>query len=300
MRVRPSQLTKQLVLLAFLAFSPTIAAAQVPQPISGDVPSFSSDASAAPAVRAPRPEVTARVALKPLSPANFHFALGEAPPGSRGRVIPMAPRFASGPGTMITVRANALRATGALRINSGFGYRHDPITGLGRLHTGVDIKAAYGETVGASASGVVVFAGVRGGYGNLVIVDHGNHITSYYGHLSSMRVLTGETVLAGQIVGSIGSTGRSTGPHLHYEVRARDRAVDPASAIRIDEGKIFTNGVLVSGPPVDGGDEYDAPAGQGANSSSAKKRGPIVRLKGGNSANRPSVLVAGEGSLTNY
>lgn len=130
-------------------------------------------------------------------------------------------------------------------VNSPFGVRSDPLTGMLRMHTGVDLRAEYGESVGASMSGTVWFAGERSGYGNLVVVDHGSGIATFYAHLSKIVVAAGEKVDAGQLVGYVGSTGRSTGPHLHYEVRANGRPVDPSSALALDGDQLLVNGQSV-------------------------------------------------------
>ncbi|MDB5510902.1 MAG: Peptidase [Enterovirga sp.] len=110
---------------------------------------------------------------------------------------------------------------------SGFGYRMDPFTRGPALHTGVDFRAEAGTPARATAAGRVVAAEYTGGYGNLVEIDHGNGVTTRYGHLSSFSVAPGETVGEGQIIGRTGSTGRSTGPHLHYETRVNGEAVNP-------------------------------------------------------------------------
>lgn len=110
---------------------------------------------------------------------------------------------------------------------SGFGYRLDPFTRAPALHTGLDFRAEAGSPVRATAAGRVVTAEYSGGYGNLVEIDHGNGIATRYGHLSSIGVIPGQIVVGGAIVGRVGSTGRSTGPHLHYETRINDDPVDP-------------------------------------------------------------------------
>jgi murein DD-endopeptidase MepM/ murein hydrolase activator NlpD len=122
-----------------------------------------------------------------------------------------------------------------------------------RIHTGVDVRAEFGESVGASMSGTVWFAGPRAGYGNLVVVDHGSGIATFYAHLSRIDVVAGQPVAAGQLIGYVGSTGRSTGPHLHYEVRANGRPIDPASPIAVSGDDLVVNGehigaVAGSGP----------------------------------------------------
>ncbi|MCP3934270.1 MAG: M23 family metallopeptidase [Actinomycetia bacterium] len=111
---------------------------------------------------------------------------------------------------------------------SGFGVRSDPFTGEERMHRGVDIGAAQGAPVLASAAGVVSWAGERGSYGQLVKIDHGDGVETRYAHQSRIDVSVGDIVEAGQQIGAVGSTGRSTGPHLHFEVRVGGDAVDPA------------------------------------------------------------------------
>lgn len=112
-------------------------------------------------------------------------------------------------------------------ISSGFGYRADPFTRGGAFHAGLDFKGHIGAPIFAAAAGTVSFAGRRQGYGNCIEVDHGNGLVTRYAHMSGFRAHAGQRVAAGQQIGLIGSTGRSTGPHLHFEVRVHDRAVNP-------------------------------------------------------------------------
>jgi len=114
-------------------------------------------------------------------------------------------------------------------ITSGFGQRVHPILGTVRMHTGVDMHAEYGTSIVSGAAGVVVWAGWRDGYGNTVIIDHGNQYATLYAHQSVVHVSVGQRVEAGQAVGAVGSTGMSTGPHLHFEVRVLGVPVDPAA-----------------------------------------------------------------------
>ncbi|HQF30766.1 MAG TPA: M23 family metallopeptidase [Hyphomicrobiales bacterium] len=116
---------------------------------------------------------------------------------------------------------------GAARTTSRFGVRLDPFLNTPALHAGIDFKAAPGHPVLATGRGTVVRAGYVGGYGKLVEIDHGNGVTTRYAHLSAILVEKGATVRVGQAVGKLGSTGRSTGPHLHYETRINGEAVDP-------------------------------------------------------------------------
>lgn len=114
------------------------------------------------------------------------------------------------------------------KINNDFGYRRNPFGGRGyEFHSGLDIDGERGDAVAAPANGTVSKAGWEGGYGNLIEIDHGNGLTTRYGHLSKIGVQVGDTVQRGQLIGLIGSTGRSTGPHLHYEVRLNDKAINP-------------------------------------------------------------------------
>ena len=114
------------------------------------------------------------------------------------------------------------------KVNNEYGYRRNPFGGGGyEFHSGMDIDGEKGEAVLAPAKGTIVKAGWHGGYGNLIEVDHGNGLRTRYGHLSRIGVAIGETIERGQLIGLVGSTGRSTGPHLHYEVRINDRAINP-------------------------------------------------------------------------
>lgn len=111
--------------------------------------------------------------------------------------------------------------------SSPFGWRIHPILGYRRFHAGLDFAASYGSKIRAADSGTVIFAGWYGGYGRAVIIDHGNGITTLYGHTSELYVSEGQTVERGQAIGAVGSTGFSTGPHLHFEVRRNGTPVNP-------------------------------------------------------------------------
>ncbi len=114
------------------------------------------------------------------------------------------------------------------KINNEFGFRRNPFGGRAyEFHPGMDIDGERGDTVVAPAKGTVISAGYKGGYGNMIEIDHGNGLTSRYGHLSKIDAEVGEVVTRGQLIGFIGSTGRSTGPHLHYELRLNDRPINP-------------------------------------------------------------------------
>ena len=121
---------------------------------------------------------------------------------------------------------------GEVEFTSGFGVRSDPFLGRPAMHTGLDFRAASGDPVRATANGKVVSSGWAGGYGRMVEIDHGNGLSTRYGHLSEIGVKVGDQIKIGQVIGAVGSTGRSTGPHLHYETRIDGDAVDPQKFLR--------------------------------------------------------------------
>ncbi|MCC5976427.1 MAG: M23 family metallopeptidase [Salinarimonas sp.] len=123
-------------------------------------------------------------------------------------------------------------------VSSGFGVRRDPFTGRPALHAGIDFRTPRGTPIRAAGAGRVVTAGRSGGYGNLVEIDHGNGVTTRYAHLSSIAVERGQIINTGDHLGRAGSTGRSTGPHLHYETRIDDEPVDPNRFLRA--GRLLT------------------------------------------------------------
>jgi murein DD-endopeptidase MepM/ murein hydrolase activator NlpD len=106
--------------------------------------------------------------------------------------------------------------------------RTDPIDGASKYHIGVDLRAAEGSPILVAEDGVVRRAGPRGGYGNAIEIDHGDGLTTVYGHASQVSVTPGEKVTAGQQIGQVGHTGHATGPHLHFEIRQNDQAMDPS------------------------------------------------------------------------
>ena len=126
-------------------------------------------------------------------------------------------------------------------VASGFGSRQDPINGEGAFHSGIDIDAPMGTPVRAPADGDVVDASMTSGYGREVILSHGHDLTTVFGHLSAMAVLPGQHVTRGQIIGYVGMSGRTTGPHLHYEVRVHNVPVNPHKYLRDTYEQISEN-----------------------------------------------------------
>ena len=123
-------------------------------------------------------------------------------------------------------------------ITSGFGGRSDPFYGRAAMHSGIDFREDYGSPIRATAGGRVITAGSNGGYGNMVEIDHGNGLTTRYAHMSAINVEEDQWVEAGAVVGKLGSTGRSTGPHLHYEVRIDGEAVDPSRFLKAGKANL--------------------------------------------------------------
>ncbi|WP_303673959.1 M23 family metallopeptidase [Vampirovibrio chlorellavorus] len=115
------------------------------------------------------------------------------------------------------------------QLTSHFGWRVDPLTGSQRFHGGIDLAAASGTPVYAPQAGLVMFSGYYGGYGNVVVLSHGNSLFTLYGHNSQLLVRPGDVVYRGQVISKVGSTGRSTGPHLHFEVHHNGQYVNPVT-----------------------------------------------------------------------
>ena len=157
-------------------------------------------------------------------------AMGTGPSVPVPTLLPSAPLHAAAEAPSRPARP----ATGAakpseLRVTSAFGLRSDPLTGALRQHHGQDLGAPEGTPVLAAAEGTVRFAGKRGGYGNVVILQHADGTETRYAHCRDLGVREGDVVGAGQEIASVGSTGRSTGPHLHFEVRRDGSPIDPAT-----------------------------------------------------------------------
>ena len=119
------------------------------------------------------------------------------------------------------------------QVTGSFGERIDPFNGEGAFHSGVDIGSSYGHPIVAPADGVVTMTDTMGGYGKTIMISHGNGISTRYGHLSGFAVAAGQHVQRGEVIGYVGESGRSTGPHLHYEVRINDTPVNPYKYLRM-------------------------------------------------------------------
>lgn len=152
----------------------------------------------------------------------FADAIAEAVAGSMGSLTPtLSPR-----------EREASSSTAPQNLTSGFGARVDPITGKASNHTGIDLAAATGTPIPAAKDGVVIKCGDRGGYGNAIEIAHPDGTSTLYGHTSGVNVAPGDRVSAGQIIGWVGETGRTTGPHLHLEVRQAGKFLDPQIALK--------------------------------------------------------------------
>ncbi|MFM6854970.1 MAG: M23 family metallopeptidase, partial [Sphingopyxis sp.] len=121
-----------------------------------------------------------------------------------------------------------------MNLSSGFGFRHDPFNGRGAMHAGLDFRGAYSSPIRAAAAGRVSFVGGQSGYGNVVEIDHGHGIMTRYAHLAGFTATPGQAVVPGQQIGRMGSSGRSTGTHLHFEVRVNGTAVNPRRFLEVN------------------------------------------------------------------
>ena len=129
--------------------------------------------------------------------------------------------------------ANLASPLPTIEFSSDYGMRRHPVHGDVRMHHGIDLDADSGTPISSISDGIVTFAGERGGYGNLVVVDHGGGFETRYAHQANLTVTEGDLVHAGDVIGYVGSTGVSTGPHLHFEVRRDGESVDPEPWLRV-------------------------------------------------------------------
>lgn len=192
---------------------------------SGDASSLAVAATDSGWSDAPPP---VRISIGPqwVQPGEARYAERETVAG-RAAVVVFS---ANAPATSSATRFRAVLPAGlpvSARLTSGFGMRAHPISGGWRAHSGVDLAAPYGSPIVATADGVIGTAGWSGGYGLLVAISHGDGVQTRYGHLSRLNVAAGQQVRRGDVIGFVGSTGESTGPHVHYEVRVNGTAIDP-------------------------------------------------------------------------
>lgn len=188
----------------------------------------SGRASAKSGIGGPGPDVGA---TRDIGHASIPEQLGEllASLHEEGRQLRALGKFTTDAGRVMSALPSRWPVTGA--VNSGFGRRPSPWSGEPEFHGGIDIAADTGTPVSAPAPGTVVFAGSTPGFGNTVILDHGEEIRSRFAHLHTIKVAQGQRVDRGQTIALSGSSGRSTGPHLHYEVLVRGRQIDPRRVI---------------------------------------------------------------------
>ncbi|MEP7305636.1 MAG: peptidoglycan DD-metalloendopeptidase family protein [Acidobacteriota bacterium] len=178
------------------------------------------------------PAVSGGSFVQPTGPGNFPSI------GATGASIPES----STPESLTIDQANFQVPRG--RVSSAYGWRSDPFNGATKFHNGIDVAQAYGQDVRAAAGGRVAFAGDRGSYGTTIIVEHPGGRRTLYGHLSATDVRAGDSVDSGQVIGKSGSSGHSTGPHLHFEVLDQGRPVDPVGVVagRLDASHTWTAG----------------------------------------------------------
>jgi len=169
----------------------------------------------------------AAAAVASASAASAASAAAAAAAARRpGPVVPVPPPVPIGPPAPVAAGTGLLWPTAGPQ-TSGFGYRVDPVTGERSLHAGIDIGAPIGQSIVAAEAGTVVFAGEETGYGNYTCIDHGGGFATCYAHQSAILVTVGQPVARGEVIGRVGSTGYSTGPHLHFETRVNGTPVDP-------------------------------------------------------------------------
>jgi len=170
-----------------------------------------------------------------LLPINFSNSVSSAPDDPfQARIFEVEARLREAQDYERAMRSLplAIPVTSAYRETSGFGYRIDPFGRGTKFHEGADLAAFTGAPIVATAPGKVTFAGIKGSYGRTVEIDHGSGFRTLYGHMNSINVKVGQEVAIGTRVGTMGSTGRSTGPHLHYEIYFRGKSYDPIKFLR--------------------------------------------------------------------
>ncbi len=179
-----------------------------------------------------RPAASSQMAQNAGGPSLSELSSEDAEIESQIRVI----ETTADPATIPNIWAHSGK------INNEFGFRRNPFGGRSyEFHAGMDIDGERGDTIVAPGKGVVTKSGWQGGYGNMIEIDHGNGITTRYGHLAKIEVAVGDEIARGQLIGFVGSTGRSTGPHLHYELRLNDRPINPRRFLPAEPIEIVKN-----------------------------------------------------------
>ncbi len=212
---------------------------------SGQLTALAAIDRAATALSARDEGIVAKAGLDPGKLSRPHDGGGVGGPYIQAEVDPKAPAFDQALARVArdVATADRLKAlmpfmpvrmplSGDASVTSPFGYRPDPFLGRPALHSGVDLAQGYGAEIRATGAGRITHAGPAGGYGVMVEIDHGNGLTTRYAHMSEALVEEGQDVVKGAVLGRIGSSGRSTGPHLHYEVRVDGEPVDPERYLR--------------------------------------------------------------------
>jgi len=199
--------------------------------VSSAAPAFANSSAAADIAAPLRASQAAKSGAEAGDP-EFRQLFSSWKSLDNGIVMPRAPATQGG-GLVTAARSGSvsipsIMPVSSARLSSGYGMRTHPVLGGRRAHKGVDLPAATGTPIHAAADGVVGKADWFGGYGLYVQLEHGGAFETRYGHMSRIAVASGQTVRKGDIIGYVGTTGRSTGPHLHYEVRVNGEAVNPA------------------------------------------------------------------------
>ena len=191
-------------------------------------PAYANSAAASDTFRV-KPE---DVESKPDCPWHIRSRVPRTCTDSWGRIV--------GASTKVEVAVPSINPVEAMKFSSGFGYRNAPTRGASRNHKGIDIPGPVGTPIYATADGTIGRAQWVSGYGKYVEINHGNAVQTRYGHLSAMNVTSGQRIRKGDILGYMGSTGRSTGSHLHYEVRIAGEAINPTAFLSpqtVDQAK---------------------------------------------------------------
>jgi len=201
--------------------------------VQAEQPVLSPDALPVPALNAPGRFIASEAALA-TRPRRVHPARSETVTNGTPTEAPRSPSAAPKLPEIHRTNFVSLRLPIRGAIRSVFGPRRDPINGRPRFHKGIDIAAPQGTPIQAAAAGTVVFAGRNKGYGNMVMIEHADGRRTLYAHAKSLFVKVGATVSAGQTIAAVGSTGHSTGPHVHFEIRVGDQAINPLTALTND------------------------------------------------------------------